>query len=741
MAATEASAAPVVQEDGKTPESKPTEAEQPVKNANANSETVNNEVVDKDGAAVNSEVVDNKETVNNDTAAAEATGTEEGGAAVEEVAPSQSSENASSTEHKTSFLDSFLNKSGLGKVMGGRKKKEHSTAAGGGEENATDGGEKEGEKGEEAAAAEGGAEAGAEGEAAIEKAPENGEKEEEKKAEKAKPAEAKSTVRDLIRKPVARIFSHRSTEKKDGAEPQKQVKVRSKSLDRLEDPEALNATVDSTIEEGEAAGEAEGGAEEEQKASSSSTATKHMKRWHSFKKLMAQKTHKKSSGGEDGKDEGAEGGEGGGGDSSTLDSKESGQKRWKLKRSWTFQGLKRDPSMVGISGKTKSSDKDSADNMKPEDLVAAGEEGGEEAKEEEGAEEAKTDEGEEKTEGGEEEKAAAAAGGGTVTQHANEIWTSFKKRVIPKSKRANTECAPSGEEDAPAAATSGEEGAAEEGKDGKSAKAKRSHFGRAVSLKNFILRKGKSTSVDLGEGAKEEEEAAEGEEAAEEGGTNDEAATAAEETNDKDAAVSEKTPVEESGGEAEKIPAEAPVTNGENGCSNGTAEEENATHNHQEEEKTTGSSPVKKSKEAGGVKEEANAKIINATAAVNSGELERAERDSDEPINSSEGENNNRQQQAPALTNNSSKQLELALACSKEEGGEAESPQNGGCHDDAESCEQGEGEEEEEMRKRDLREVAVAIVQDVMSAATDQLERELCVNNGLNGCDDGDVRD
>ncbi|XP_008299928.1 cylicin-2 [Stegastes partitus] len=731
MAATEASAAPVVQEDGKTPESKPAEAEQPAKNAS--SETVNSEVVDKDGTAVNSEVVDNKETVNNDTAAA--AGTEEGGAAAsEEAAPAQSSENASSAEPKTSFLDSFLNKSGLGKVMGGRKKKE--------QENAAEGGEKEAEKGgEEAAAAEG----GAEGEEATEKAAENGEKDDDKKAEKGKPAEAKSTVRDLIRKPVARIFSHRSTEKKDGAatEPQKQVKVRSKSLDRLEDPEALNTTADSTIEEGGAAGGAEGGADGEQKASSSSATTKHMKRWHSFKKLMAQKAHKKSGGGEDGKEDGADGGEGGG-DSSTLDSKESGQKRWKLKRSWTFQGLKRDPSMVGISGKAKSSDKDGAD--KTEEVAAGGAEGGEEAKAEGGAEEAKTEGGDEKAEGGEEDK---AAGGGTVTQHANEIWTSFKKRVIPKSKRANTECAAGGEEDATAAAASGEEGAADEGKDGKSAKAKRSHFGRAVSLKNFILRKGKSTSVDMGEGTKEEEEAAEAGEAAEEAGADGEAAAATEEANDKDAVevAAEKTPAateeEKNGGEAvkeaEKTPADAPVTNGENGCSNGTAEE-TAEHNHQDEEKTTGSSPVKKGKEA--VKDEANAKIINA---VNSGELERAERDSAEPPNGSEdGDTNDRQRQAPAptLTSDSSKCNrwgdELALAVSiGEEGGEGgESPLNGGCR--YESCDQGEREEEEEeeMRKRDLREAAVAIVRNVMSAATDQLERELCVDNGLNGCYD-----
>lgn len=268
------------------------------------------------------------------------------------------------------------------------------------------------------------------------------------------------------------------------------------------------------------------------------------------------------------------------------------------------------------------------------------------------------------------------------------------------------------------------------------------------------MRKGKSTSVDMGEGAKEEEEVTEGGEAAEEGGADDEAATAAEETNDKDAAAGEKTEAAESGGEsAEKTPAEAPVTNGENGCSNGTAEE-HATHNHQEEEKTTGGSPVKKTKEAG-AKEEANAKIINATAAVNSGELEHAERDSDEPPNSSSKEGDTNRHERAALTNDSSKQsdtrcpqAQLALTVSmveEGEGGEAESPRHGGCHEGAEPCEQGEREaeeeedEEEEMRKRDLRDAAVAIVQNVMSAATDQLERELCIDNGLNGCYDADI--
>uniref|UniRef100_A0A087XM82 Uncharacterized protein n=1 Tax=Poecilia formosa TaxID=48698 RepID=A0A087XM82_POEFO len=194
---------------------------------------------ENDGSAVNSEAADNKETVNNDTAAAEeAGGEEEGAAAGGEAAPPQSSESASSAETKTSFLDSFLNKSGLGKVMAGRKKKEHAVTAGGADDAAVEGGEKDGEK-------------------------------------KSKTVESKSTVRDLIRKPVARIFSHRSTEKKDGgtAEPEKQVKVRSRSLDRLEDPEALNATAEE--------GGVVAGAEGEQKASSSTT--KHMKRWHSFK--------------------------------------------------------------------------------------------------------------------------------------------------------------------------------------------------------------------------------------------------------------------------------------------------------------------------------------------------------------------------------------------------------------------------------------------------------------------------
>lgn len=262
------------------------------------------------------------------------------------------------------------------------------------------------------------------------------------------------------------------------------------------------------------------------------------------------------------------------------------------------------------------------------------------------------------------------------------------------------------------------------------------------------MRKGKSSSVDQGEGAKEGEEAAEGGEAAEEEGAADGEAEAtaeatAEEANDKDAA--EKTPPAEvsdteAAKEPEKTPAEAPVTNGENGCTNGTVEE-NATHNHQEEEeKTTESSPVKKSKELGGVKEEANAKIINDTA-VNSGELEQR-RDSEEPPNicsSREGFADSRQPAAAPPNTNKHAGLALAVSGTEEEKrGEAESPLNGASLDGAGSndwCER----EEDEMRKRDLREAAVAIVQSVMSAATGQLEKELCVDNGVNGVCDADI--
>ncbi|XP_064830415.1 A-kinase anchor protein 12-like [Oncorhynchus masou masou] len=489
-------------------------------------------------------------------------------------------ETKQSTEHPAdgkakqaseNIFSSFLNKSGLGKVMGGKKKKEQSTEAveANGEGNTEQ--KKASDQAEEPAA--NGTEAAAEDQA-IEKAPEN------------------------------------------------QVKVRSKSLDRLEDPGALNATVDQ-LEDAPAA--------EGSEKPASSAATKHIKRWHSFKKLMAQKSHKKST--EESKEaEGSEGASGGTpGDSSTLDSKaseSSGQKRWKLKRSWTFQGLKRDPSVVGISKAATGEKAEVEENATENDEAAAPET--EEAKAQvdgETQEKTNTD--------GEEEKGATAAPHKSMNQHADDIWTSFKKRVIPKSKRSADTVAASGEEEGAAASEPAEQ-TEEAGKEqAKSAKAKRTHFNRAVSLKNFIMRKGKSTSVDQGDGApKEGKEAADGEvkdtedeaapagtsdsqqaadreandteDAAAQAGTSDsqqgEADAAQGESNDKgeaqvanehtvaDGEAKEPATSTPSGPEPEKAnsaepaapaePAAEVKTNCENGCSNGTPEEE-ATHNHE----------------------------------------------------------------------------------------------------------------------------------------------------------------
>ncbi|XP_051535351.1 uncharacterized protein LOC127429999 [Myxocyprinus asiaticus] len=373
--------------------------------------------------------------------------------------------------------DSFLNKSGLGKVMGGKKKKEQHLGAEDTTGEDQDKAANQNDQGDTASPTDQASSQPAEaGEAAvdgqnIEKATENEEASQEQKESGAKPKQGeKSSVRDFIRNPVAKIFSHKSTEKK----------VRSKSLDRLEDADTSTVVAEQTDDPQTV--------DEPDKPNTEKA--KHMKRWHSFKKLMAQKSHKKST--DDSKD--AEGAEGtsadGAGDSGTLDSttksEHTGQKKWKLKRSWTFQGLKRDSSVVGIH---KPKDKDSSD-LKDENAPEA-EQGTEDVK---AASDVET---QEKTNAeGEEEKGASASTqhAKSVDQHANEIWTSFKKRVIPKSKRAADSC---GAEEEPV----GEQEQIDDpqaGKDSvKTAKAKRTHFDRAMSLKNFILRKGKSTSVDM----------------------------------------------------------------------------------------------------------------------------------------------------------------------------------------------------------------------------------------------------
>ncbi|XP_028817859.1 retinitis pigmentosa 1-like 1 protein [Denticeps clupeoides] len=400
--------------------------------------------------------------------------------------------------------DSFLNKSGLGKVMGGRKKKDHSTGAedpvGEGDQDKKPTDQAEDNKEHISNQTPEGGEAGAEDQA-VEQAPENQEGSQEQKtsvsSKDAKPKHGeKTSVRDFIRKPVARIFSHRSTEKKDGTgEARKPGPVRSRSLDRLEDPDASTVVVDQLEDAQEA------GAEPDK-----SHATKHMKRWHSFKKLMAQKSHKKTDESKDG--EGVEIGEGAG-DASTLDSAAkpdySGQKRWKLKRSWTFQGLKRDLSVPAIH-KPKDGEKDTAERGEESASEVAE---GAAAPSEEAKATAEGDAQEKPAAEGDEEKEAAGAPQRvkSVDQHANEIWTSFKKRVIPKAKKSTDASGGGGEEGGEAAGEQDQTDEQQAGKDpAKTAKAKRTHFNRAVSLKNFILRKGKSASVDLGEGSAAQKE-------------------------------------------------------------------------------------------------------------------------------------------------------------------------------------------------------------------------------------------
>ncbi|XP_076831799.1 uncharacterized protein LOC143477171 [Brachyhypopomus gauderio] len=521
--------------------------------------------------------------------------------------PPQSTEQSADGKGKPAsekIWDSFLNKSGLGKVMGGKKKKDPSTVAedAAGEEpdksSATNQNEHEGAadpKDQPSSPSTEAGEAVIDGQA-TEKVPDNEEGIQDQKVPGVKPKHGeKSSVRDFIRKPVARIFSHRSTDKKDG----ELQKARSKSLDRLADAE-VSAAIGDQIEDPQA---------EPEEPDKSTAQAKHMKRWHSFKKIMAQKAHKKST--DDSKDvDGADGANAdGAGDIGTLDSttksEHTGQKRWKLKRSWTFQGVKRDPSIVGIH---KPKDKDISDSLKDENDPEAEKEPAQESEESKGTCEGETLE-KTNAEGEEEKGATAVARAKSVDHHANEIWTSFKKRVIPKSKKAAD--AGGGEEEPACEQEQTDEPQA--GKDsGKTAKSKRTHFNRAVSLKNFILRKGKSPSMDLGESSAVPKE---GEEEAKEidaptdtagttdlpqGGSEDQAATQSGSSNGAQVADEHKssdgeetslpsvpsgqqsdTPhlSSEGGGQTETTVVEA-KTNGENKCSD-AASEDTTEHNHE----------------------------------------------------------------------------------------------------------------------------------------------------------------
>lgn len=693
---------------------------------------------------VQADIVENKAEV--ETTNPAPASTEEAPASTEETQPTTeappSTEQPADSKSKPAsekIWDSFLNKSGLGKVMGGKKKKEQQTGA----EDTTseeqdkvssqnDQGDAAGPKEQESSQPAEAGEAAADGQT-IEKAPENEEASQEQKASGAKPKQGeKSSVRDFIRKPVAKIFSHKSTDKKDGTGAlQKHGKVRSKSLDRLEDADASSNVADQA-EEPQTADEPD---------KSNPQTTKNMKRWHSFKKLMAQKSHKKST--DESKD--AEGAEGtsadGAGDSGTLDSttksEHSGQKRWKLKRSWTFQGLKRDSSVVGIN---KPKDKDSSDVKDENDPEA-----------EQGMEDVKVAsdvETQEKTNAeGEEEKEATATTqhAKSVDQHANEIWTSFKKRVIPKSKRA----ADSGGVEEEAAGEQEQTDEPQAGKDsGKTAKAKRTHFNRAVSLKNFILRKGKSTSMDMGEGTaaqKDGDDTGESEAKDVDGlddaaGATDVPQTASEEqtvapsesNNEAQVAGEHKSsdgeershtsapsgqpsdkphvadPAPEGGGQTES------KANGENGCSDATSED-TAAHNHEaatqndmkDEEtnqETIDSSGKTCPKDGKILNQDGKCDTVNAVA--QSGECEA-------PIDSRDQQQNGNDK-AESRIGVGSTSVEV------ETWGDGALQYGGSLSGSAKT----NTDEQEEALKRMFYEVAASIVRAVVSSATEQLAKE-----------------
>nr|XP_015196378.1 PREDICTED: A-kinase anchor protein 12-like [Lepisosteus oculatus] len=305
--------------------------------------------------------------------------------------------------------------------------------------------------------------------------------------EDAKPKKMeRSGVRDFIRRPVSKMLSHKSTDKRDqavakdgGAGAQEDSdKTRSRSLDRLVDSEVSAACTDRA-----AGPHAEG---ETPKAVPHGTG--HMRRWHSFKKLMVPKTLKRAT------DSGAEQDP----DAKTSDVSETQdrsdlavQKRRRMKRSWTFQGLKKDQSFFSshnqnvlskdaAEGHTEARQSEPATSGDPRALKTMGEEICPEENDPDQAEEKGT---------------GTHSHTKSIDQQAHEAWVSFKKLVILKSKRAPD--ATNEEGDAVTPAT--DERVGQDLNRSERQPSKRAAASRAASLKKFILRKGKSKSMDLGD--------------------------------------------------------------------------------------------------------------------------------------------------------------------------------------------------------------------------------------------------
>ncbi|XP_041092411.1 A-kinase anchor protein 12-like [Polyodon spathula] len=289
--------------------------------------------------------------------------------------------------------------------------------------------------------------------------------------------EKSSSVRDFIRRPISKIFSYKTTEKKIVDRQANVGKGLSTSLDRLSE-KGTSTTIEACELENDPGRRHKG------------PGIAHTRRWHSFKKIVTPKTQKKSLL-EPREDEGV------GDRNKTPKFKDSASgsvpekkaKKRSIKRSWTFQVIRKDHSFTASSQAPSLSEDpmtakhdwmEQVENQTDQDnQLAAGDD-------EEGGDGMHRDT----------ERKASPSNGNTKSrdQQASEAWKSFKKLVTPKPKKAT-------------AATETEESHVIEGQvsPDKSSRLptvpKKARYSRAASLKNIILRKSKSRSIDIEEAA------------------------------------------------------------------------------------------------------------------------------------------------------------------------------------------------------------------------------------------------
>ncbi|XP_033848363.3 A-kinase anchor protein 12-like [Acipenser ruthenus] len=286
--------------------------------------------------------------------------------------------------------------------------------------------------------------------------------------------EKSSSVRDFIRRPISKIFSYKTTEKKVVDRQANVGKGLSTSLDRLSEKGTSTALYELENDPGRR---------------HKGPGLAHTRRWHSFKKIVAPKTHKKSLQEpiDDDRNETPKYKE----SASRGDPENKEGKKRSIKRSWTFQVIRKDQSFTtGNKAPSWSEDPmtvkhdwmDQVENQTDQDNQLAGDEE-DDAVEGDGMHR-------------DTERKASPSNGNNKSrdQQASEVWKSFKKLVTPKSKRTTE-------------ATETEESHVTEGQvsldksSRQQAVPKKARYSRAVSLKNIILRKSKSKSTDLEEAA------------------------------------------------------------------------------------------------------------------------------------------------------------------------------------------------------------------------------------------------